>query len=109
MLWIKRTCTYTIRHEEVCTHRINVHKCLVFFLVWAHAFYGRNKLLISLVKVWERHDYGCTCMVRDREMNGGVFKSKVNTHLPTTKLLPKEKRKSHPSELARVTIPMTPI
>lgn len=91
MLWIKRTRTYTIRHEEVCTHRINVHKCLMFFLVWAHAFYGRNELLISLVKVWERHDYRCTCVVRDREMNGGVFKSKVNIYLLTTKLAPKEK------------------
>lgn len=73
MFLIMRTRTYTIRHEEVCTHRINVHKCLVFFLVWAHAFYGRNELLISLVKVWERHDYGCTCVVRDRKMNGVVL------------------------------------
>lgn len=40
--------------EDVGTHRINVHKCLMIVLIGMHAVYGRNKPLICLVEVWER-------------------------------------------------------
>lgn len=61
--------------KEVGTHRINIHKRLMIFLIWMHAFYGRNKLLICLVEVWERQNNRCTCVLRKTEMNGVVLKS----------------------------------
>lgn len=61
--------------KEAGTHRINVHKCLMMFLVWMHAFYGRNKLLICLVEVWEGQNNRCTCVLRKTEINAVVLKS----------------------------------